>query len=251
MLIDVRKNFYNGSLGDIVSKFIKTDLNNCHTVITNFYTLRVSKVKIKCNTLIVFDSTCCLGYDEFPLTNVYADKILLLGNPSSDKFNNIDFIEYYHKFSKERLEYLRTKLKSISKVLVTTTDLGAETHCHVAQFKRYFNSGNLVNHCNLNRFKDNLSDRYPHECELFIYQRWYEIKPGLFVENIGKLIFEFNYFNKQVIYMNDNKSINDGLHHYLNLFGIDDNKTQPILISKKEIEDKLFYKQDDLILELL
>jgi len=71
-------------------------------------------------------------------------------------------------------------------------------------------------------------------------------------ENIGKGIFENLYHNKTVNYHTDGMTMKDGLYYYLKLFGIDGLKDHaPLEITRQDIEDKLFMKDDDIILELL
>ncbi len=252
LLSDVNKNFTNESFGSVVHKFVKKELKEYDTVITNFYTLTQSGINIQCKKLIVFDSTGVINFKEFPLENVSADEIILLGNPSNDIFPEIKFIEYYHKFSKERLEYIRPKFKTINKSLTTAENKDPNLFCHVAQFKKYFSQYNTnINNCDLSHLKENLSAGFPHDCQDFRYQRWYEIKPGLFIENIGKLIFEFQYFNKPVWYSAKNKTVNDGLHWYLKLFNIDDTKDQELKIQTQEIKEKLLFNKKDIILDLI
>ena len=74
---------------------------------------------------------------------------------------------------------------------------------------------------------------------------------GKYFENIGKGIFEHLYHGHKVNY-NADKSIKDGLYYYLKLFDIDGLKNHyPLEIQKEQIEDKLFMKEDDKIINLL
>ncbi len=73
-----------------------------------------------------------------------------------------------------------------------------------------------------------------------------------FFENVGKLIWECLYKDKSVFYLNDGIKIKDGLYYYLKLFEIDGSVDHiPLNISKEQIVDKLFMKDDDLILNIL
>lgn len=56
---------------------------------------------------------------------------------------------------------------------------------------------------------------------------------------------------KKVKYYLDNKVKDDGLTEYMKLFGVDDNVGGYLGISKEEIEDKLFMKEEDEILKIL
>lgn len=125
-----------------------------------------------------------------------------LSNPANfiDKKKNI---EYYHKFSKERLD--------------TLPDIGVLKN--VFEYSR--------------KDKEKI-----------------KVKDMPF-ENIGKGIFEHLYHNKTVNYYADH-AIKDGLYYYLKLFGIDGLKNNvPLKISREEIEDKLFMKNDDEIIKLI
>lgn len=73
----------------------------------------------------------------------------------------------------------------------------------------------------------------------------------VYYENIGKLIFEFLYLGRSVYYSSKNKCFDDGLTYYLKLFDIDDNKTQKIEIKKEDIEEKLFFNDNDDILNFV
>ena len=74
-----------------------------------------------------------------------------------------------------------------------------------------------------------------HQYNKLLFQRRYE---G-WIEIKGKLIFEFRYFNKDVHYSPKYKTRNDGLTDYLQLFDIDDNIEQDVVIPKEEIIEKL------------
>lgn len=108
-------------------------------------------------------------------------------------------IEYYHKFSKRRLDTLQGKDYNFSR-------LGKE--------------------------KIKVGDHY--------------------FENINRSIFENLYHGKRVNYHPGGMTIKDGLYYYLKLFDLDGFKDySPLRITKEEIEDKLFMKEDDAILETL
>lgn len=66
-----------------------------------------------------------------------------------------------------------------------------------------------------------------------------------YFENIGKGIFEHLYLGKTVHYKTDGMFTKDGLYYYLRLFNIDVERNQTIEITKEEIKDKLFFKEDD------
>jgi len=91
-------------------------------------------------------------------------------------------------------------------------------------------------------------------CEQLLYMRNNKesayIIDGVYFENIGKVIFEALYLGKGVGYYGD--EIHDGLYYYLKLFRIDGERDYiPLIITPSEIENTLFMKDDDLILELI
>jgi hypothetical protein len=92
--------------------------------------------------------------------------------------------------------------------------------------------------------------------EAFIYTRvvknHIQLIDDIFFENIGKFIWECLYNNRKIIYYSDGMKIKDGLYYYLKLFGVDgDIHHIPLNISKEQVVDKLFMKDDDLILRRL
>jgi len=73
-----------------------------------------------------------------------------------------------------------------------------------------------------------------------------------YFENIGKIIWENIYLENKVFYSSIGRTIEDGLHFYLKLFGVDSRQDyKPLPITKNEIIDKLFMRKDDLLLTLL
>lgn len=163
--------------------------------------------KIGMGSLFILDSLDLYKskVNTIPNLNIAIPKNLkncfYLSNPANfiDRKKNI---EYYHKFSKERLD--------------TLPEIGV--------------------------LKD-----------VFDYSRKDKEKikvKNIPFENIGKGIFEHLYHHKRVNYYADD--IQDGLYYYLKLFGIDGLKNHvPLKISRKEIEDKLFMKNDDEIIRLI
>ena len=77
-----------------------------------------------------------------------------------------------------------------------------------------------------------------------------EIKENIYVENIGKRIFETIFLGNNVNY--HKSSIKDGLYYYLKLFGIDSQIDHfPLKITKDDVEEHLSFRQNDKILEIL
>lgn len=76
-----------------------------------------------------------------------------------------------------------------------------------------------------------------------------KVKENSHFENIGKGLFEYLYFQKDVNYYSEGMFMKDGMWHYLNLFGIDAMQdVERMNISKEEIESKLFMGTDDEVL---
>jgi len=255
------------NLQDSPQKFVDrlvTDEVRSDTIITTTNTLRFLKktnFKIYCNHLILLDtSQLYISYhnnyidDMFDIKNhIFCDQITLLGNPSNKRFEQyVDkFIIHYHKFSINRLNHIEKSLTSIDKDLVTSRDINENKQAHMGTFKSYFNEQKIISWCDLTHLNISNDKLLPHGCNSYIYQRWIEVCTGIFVENIGKLIFEFCYLNKPVYYSPKNKTFNDGLHYYLKLFNIDDNKEQIINLSQEDILDKLVYNEHELIMDIL
>ncbi len=196
--------------------------------------------KFDCDLMIFLDT---LGlwiasiYNKLSELQEYIQNIntLLLCSPFNFQFNIFsDVKEYYHKFSNQRINYLKNKYmkpryqsmytahkyKSLKDNQIQTTD--------EAEF-------------------------IPHNYAGYIYHRWFERK-GMFAENIGKMIYEFVLLDKPVQYKAINKTMNDGLHYYLKYLDVDDSFDQylsNISYFKRNIEDRLFMKRDDLLLKLL
>jgi len=201
-------------------------------VITSTDTLTKSSDKIECNRAIFLDATGLAiskytGTEKDYFKNV-PDNSILLGNKSNEWAGKyfLDFTEYYHRFSKQRLDFIESKMGEDDDVLT------------VEDIRR------------TKRTKDGF-DKLPHRFRELVYNRWFAIAPDVYVENIGKLIFEFRYIGKMVRYSAKNKTFDDGLTFYLQKFGIDDNFDQDIYIPREIIEEKMVYNDNDRILEIL
>lgn len=150
--------------------------------------------------------------------------ISIYGN-KMNQFHCDNFDKYYiwyHKFSKERFDYLKC-LESKQKVIsmedrLKTGNIPLEAlYCNELSYHRYDKMwGNGIFNCQ---------------------------------ENIGKLIFEFSAMNKKVVYSPQNKQCDDGLTEYLSLFGINDNEQQEIHITEEQLFDVLGMNLNDVILK--
>ena len=181
--------------------------------------------KFKYNKLIILDSFK-IYIDYCKNNNATANRIkelsncYILGNKFNESFfkENDNYYIYYHKFSKERLDFLEKIYSKEYNILIRNEE---ET------------------------------DFFMHKFSSYKYERFHTCDNITFLENIGKLIFEYRYLNKPVYYSSKKKTIDDGLTEYLSLFGIDDNNSQDILITKNDIRNKLFMKDNDLMLEII
>lgn len=183
--------------------------------------------------LIIIDSSK-IYIDRIKYDNITAQRInsidnkIVLGNKFNSQFINSDYEIWYHKLSKVRLNYIKNKYN---------TPLYNDTL-----------------HRNNNDDFFPIMDKHPsfHNYTEYFYHRYRTWDNGVtYIENIGKMIFEYLYCGKSVIYSPKNKTMDDGLTEYLNLFGIDDNKEQKLFITKEDIENKLFMNDNDLLLRLI
>lgn len=219
---------------------------DCDIVVTsaNFFRqkiLRVHNVNLSCKNLIILDSTC---YAYLPFERKeYVDtlkksmikkntKITLLCNPYTgslcQKYLGMDYTEYYHKLSPIRLNALRHKKR---KPEIFNTE----------KYRlKYYRKEGIPLFVN------------PHSYESFSYERYFELNPGVFYENIGKLIWEYKLLGKKVSYSPRNKSFNDGLHYYFKRLGLDDTQEyDDIPVSEDLLKDKMYMGSDDLLKTLL
>ena len=186
---------------------------------------------IKYKHLLILDSTKIYidytnkNYTYIDVINSLENKTIL-GNKFNSKYFHKDYMIYYHNFSYNRLQHLKSLYSNnISQTIIRDN-------------KNDFSSNNIEKslHCYLK----------------YNYNRFHTWDNGkTYIENIGKLIFEFLYLGKKVYYSPKNKTMDDGLTEYLNLFGIDDNIEQELKITPEQIEDKLFMKDDDIIIQLI
>lgn len=77
-----------------------------------------------------------------------------------------------------------------------------------------------------------------------------DIGDGLHFENMGKGMFEHLWFGREVEYKTDGMFMEDGLYHYMKLFGLDAFEDQKIKLEKKDIMNHLFYKTSDYLYKL-
>ena len=134
------------------------------------------------------------------------------------------FKEYYVKFSKYRLDNIKMKL----------------------------NEQIFWNYKNYEFIKLANNSFNIHDYNGVVFHRRNDFLPDYYLEMKGKIIFEFLYFNKYVYYSAKTKQIDDGLTDYLRLFNIDDNISQKLNITSKEIFNKLVrYDETDPLVRMV
>lgn len=186
-------------------------------------------LKFNCNKLIILDTLELFYNIYYQKKDRFVNSILastenfkILANGYYQKFNYPNYVEYYIKFSEERLRFIQNKSNNKNNILYTTS--------------------------NDNTYDQWRSMKNIHSFKEYHYNRWIYIDNGIYFENIGKLIFEYIYLNKKVQYsIKNRKNDGDGLTYYLKLFDIDDKKNLILneLIDKKNIADKLFMDETD------
>lgn len=232
--MDVELIIYTEDAGTCVRHLIKNNNSDLLTKITNTKKIETDLIICSCETLYdkTFDINCdkIIMLDNMDLAkSIYGDgfninhyipdcsTIYLLSNPANilEDFVGTQFV-YYQKFSEKRLNSLPLNYKK------NLQDL--DTRRYFYEIYEYKRSGK------------------PHM----------EFNHNQFFENVGRLIFEHIYFNYKVNYNIDGMFTKDGLYYYLKLFGVDGTiNHKPLPIFKSDIIEKLFIKNNDMILELI
>lgn len=115
------------------------------------------------------------------------------------------------------------------------------TNHKVVEYYHKYNSKRLISLMQTRKINNSLIYRRSDKEKMKVGNTYFE--------NQGKSIFEYLYFGKRVEYHTDGLKIKDGLCYYLELFGIDGTKNHiPLKITREEIEDKLFMKENDYLL---
>ena len=217
-LIKKLNQLYTNILSNDIVKHIHNNINNIKSddiIICKYESIKsnlIDYTKFK-NIYIINDWK--LTADFINKTNLDIDSIDsikgILATPFLFNYSQKVIIDYI-KFNKFRLNNMRitTKLDTFDKYKDYDT----------LKQQAYFNIHNYAK---------------------LIYERRKLDGLSLCMEIKGKLIFEFLYFNKKVEYLPTNKSFDDGLTDYLQLFNINDNIKQELTISKEEIEEKLVF----------
>lgn len=215
----IKRNFRNQKL---ISKLTKDLVFDYDIIICSSCLLYHNlEVFLKTDNLIILDSLD-LAFSKYgkyeKLSKIFpGDNCTILTNPSTMNSTGKREFEYYHKFSRRRINNLQVRVSKFS------SDPDKESLW-------------IKNEIDFYR-----SER-PHT--LIVGDKYFE--------NIGKIIFEHLIFEKKVNYYTNGMFTKDGLYYYLKLIGIDGeiNHT-PIEVNREIIFEKLFPKEDDLLFEMV
>lgn len=219
----INKNFKQTNLLNLtIDKCFDADTIVCSScLLYNHFSFPINSLELKANRIIVLDSVdnqlskahIKTKYGLIPPleTKIHDHNCIFLCNPSNIGSCSLKTYIYYHKLSEKRLNNLKHK----EKILDSMEDYKTYTYNRLIRHKKY-------------------KDMTPV---------WYE--------NIGKVIFESIYFGLEVNYLADGFVL-DGLNYYLKLFDIDPTINHfPLPITPDDIENVLFMKETDLLLDLL
>lgn len=204
--------------------------------------------QIKGDTLIVLESLDIYMlylnnklYDILKIISNNFKHVYILANPMNlevlKKYNykNIDYIEYYIKLSKERLDKMGNKDDIDNRTLIRHEIL-------IDKYKEHYLYNSRLEYINTLKFKSHAF------CRIGTYFNGTQ----LYMENIGKLIFEYLYLNRNLDYYNYNRVGDDGIHYYMKLIELDDKVNNIGLIGYTEIiKEKLLFNDNDLLLKLI
>lgn len=197
------------------------------TLIVSFGIFRfVDKLPSNYNHLILLDAGR-VAYDHYVGKSKCANYVKTLpnvcvygGRLNGELLNMNNYKLWYHKFSRERFEVLKSLPRNNE--IFSTKDREKE--------------GNI-------KYDYLLRNEYHYNR----YERWGKFKEGYW-ENIGKMLFEFPALGKKVFYSPKDKKCDDGLTEYLALFGYDDNIEQEIIVTEEQLFDVLGMHEDDVLL---
>lgn len=228
------------------------DYNTYHPiVITSFYTIPyIDLNKLHGDVLILLDALEVSVFHSAGILGEYLDTlakqfkyIYLPVNPFNEKImkkyqlaNNISLFEYYTKLSKSRVDKYGKDI-NINAILIRDERL-----------KEYYTNYYLYN--DRQTYLNTLQFTGYAFCRISPIRRG--IYEGIYIENIGKLIFEYLYLNRTVDYYPYRKHTDDGLHYYLQLFGIDDNIINiDISVDHNKLVSKMILQPTDDIYKII
>lgn len=229
-------------------KFIENAYLNGTTVTVSWVLKNLNLESFKGDNLIILES---LDIYLLELDNKLNDvlsalsknfkHVYILANPMNlevlKKYNykNIDYIEYYIKLSKERLDKIGNKDDIDNRTLIRHEML-------IDKYKEHYLYNSRLEYINTLKFKSHAF------CRIGTYFNGTQ----LYMENIGKLIFEYLYMNRNLDYYNYNRVGDDGIHYYMKLIELDDKENHLNLIGYTNIiKEKLLFNDNDLLLKLI
>ena len=235
------------------STFSYDNININDTILTTFWQLIVDGnsldfSRIKAKTLIIIDSLDV--YTEYlrgtirsildNISNNYT-YIYILCNPFNRKIlenvkflpKNIQILQYFVKIPSSSNVYTG----HVNDVVITKSKMLYNKYSKQQQCYYYDTHNKFVDMCEYNHYA---------------YCRHYMLENGIYIENIGRILFEFLLNNKQVDYYPINKTIDDGMHYYLEQIGIDSNKTYiDAQVDKNIVESKFGFSENDLLMNII
>jgi len=208
------------------SRVVETDVLVTSTFLPSCQYQNGVDIKFNCNRVVLLDSLSFYLAHNMGGVEPYLDfientlfpgaEVVYLCNPWNQQWVPKAH-EYYHKLWWPRLDYN-----------APTTTIVEPFNRETRNYKRGTNKDNIFVH------------------KSFDYARWF-VSFGSYVENIGKLLYEFQYHGRTVNYSPRNKEFNDGLTYYLRYLGIDDNVEQELDVDLS----KLAFTENDFLLEVV
>jgi len=193
---------------------------------------------LDCNHLIFLDTLGLWIGDMAGKMDLFRKYIqdyntTLLSSPFNlkyDIFSNSE--EYYHKFSEVRINYLKD-------------------HFVPGIYSDYYSTEKYGDMKNSQIYPASDDEKTAHNYAGYLYERWFKRK-NIYAENIGKMIYENVLLGKYTHYSSKNKCIDDGLTYYFKYLNLDDSIDQELGdFARQNILNKLFMKEDDLLLKML
>lgn len=235
------------------SVFSYDNIDENDAILTTFWQLIVDAAtlnfnRIRAKTLIIIDSLDI--YTEYLRGTIYSVLnnisnnfvyIYILCNPFNRKIlENVKFLPKNIQI----LQYF-VKMPSCNGICVKYNSDTVITKSKVL-YNKYANYRQCYYYDTHNKFVN------MNEYGCFAYCRHYMLENGIYIENIGRILFEFLLNGKQVDYYPINKTIDDGMHYYLQQIGIDDNDTHiDMQVNKSAIESKFGFSENDLLLDII
>lgn len=212
----------NGDVNIISSEVIHLQLENKITLSAKkcilFYPAMIYKEEAKDTTKY-----------HYELDFVKNNKVLVICNKYNSKYFDNCFI-WDMKFSEERIQR-QLKLNTCDKDVLVAEE--------------YYKS--KMNGINIKPFTYKTYKYYRYDKK----NDYNNYNLARYYENIGKLMFEFILFGKESMYSPRNKCFDDGLTEFMNYLGYNDEEERMFTNNdKKQIEDRIYMKKNDVLLNL-